>query len=128
MKPFITRDTPVTNEVLNTIANRPTKSLAEIVEDEFFKKLTARDFIRIGVLLARKSYLEGGSPIGGVIVDDETRRIVGKGHNTFRQENHPYNHGETSAVRDAGRLDFGKTTIFTTLTPCAICATLIYIR
>jgi cytosine/creatinine deaminase len=105
MKPLITRDTPVTQELLNTIAHLPTKSLSEIVEDEFFKKLTDQDFMRIGVLLARKSYLEGGSPIGGVIIDDETRKIVGKGHNTLVQENHPYNHGETSAVRDAGRLE-----------------------
>ena len=128
MKPFITRDTPVTQEVLNTIAHLPTKSLATIVEQEFFKKLTGRDFMRIGVLLALKGYLEGGCPIGGVIIDDETRMIVGKGHNTLVQENHPYNHGETSAVRDAGRLDFGKTTLFTTLTPCEICATLTYMR
>src|SRR5580700_409366 len=128
MKAFITKDTPVTQELLNVIAHLPTKSLAKIVEDEFFKKLTDRDFMRIGVLLARKGYDEGGCPIGGVIVDDETRKIVGKGHNTLVQENHPYNHGETSAARDAGRLDFAKTTIFTTLTPCTICATLIYMR
>ncbi len=128
MKPFITRDTPVTQEVLNTIAHLPTRSLGTIVEDEFFKKLTDKDFMRIGVLLALKGYLEGGCPIGGVIIDDETRRIVGKGHNTLVQENHPYNHGETSALRDAGRLDFGKTTIFTTLTPCEVCATLTYMR
>ena len=128
MKAFITRDTPVTQEVLNTIAHLPTKSLARIVEQEFFKKLADEDFMRIGVLLALKGYSEGGCPIGGVIVDDETRMIVGKGHNTLVQENHPYNHGETSAVRDAGRLDFGKTTLFTTLTPCEICATLTYMR
>ncbi len=128
MKAFITSDTPVTEEVLNTIAHLPTKSLGVIVEDGFFKKLTDRDFMRIGVLLALKGYGEGGSPIGGVIIDDETRKIVGKGHNTLVQENHPYNHGETSAVRDAGRLDFGKTTMFTTLSPCEICATLIYMR
>jgi creatinine deaminase len=128
MKAFINSDTPVTQEVLNTIAHLPTRSLTTIVEDGFFSKLTDRDFMRIAVLLARKGYEEGGCPIGGVIIDDETRRIVGKGHNTLVQENHPYNHGETSAARDAGRLDFGKTTIFTTLTPCEICATLIYMR
>src|ERR1700679_2788794 len=128
MKAFITSDTPATQEVLNTIAHLPTRSLATIVEDGFFSKLADRDFMRIAVLLARKGYEEGGCPIGGVIIDDETRRIVGKGHNTLVQENHPYNHGETSAARDAGRLDFGKTTMFTTLTPCAICATLIYMR
>ena len=128
MKAFITSDTPVTQEVLNTIAHLPTRSLAVIVEDGFFKKLTDTDFMRIAVLLALKGYGEGGCPIGGVIIDNETRKIVGKGHNTLVQENHPYNHGETSAARDAGRLDFGKTTMFTTLTPCEICATLIYMR
>jgi len=53
---------------------------------------------------------------------------VGKGHNTLVQESHPYNHGETSAIRDAGRIDFSKTTLFTSLSPCDICATLIYMR
>ncbi len=128
MKAFITRDTGVTDEVLNVIAHLPTKSLLKVAEEGFFRKLTDRDFMRIGVLLAIKGYEEGGSPIGGVIVDSETRQIVGKGHNTLVQENHPYNHGETSAARDAGRLDFSKTTMYTTLSPCDICAALIYMR
>lgn len=128
MKALITKDTPVTEEVLNTIAHLPTRSLPKIVEDEFFKKLTDRDFMRIGVLLAKKGYDEGGCPIGGVIISNETRQILGKGHNTLVQENHPYNHGETSAARDAGRLDFSKTTMFTTLSACEICAALVYRR
>jgi cytosine deaminase len=128
MKAFITRDTPVADEVLNAIAYLPTKSLSIIVEDGFFKKLTDRDFMRIAVLLAKKGYEEGGSPIGGVVISNETRQILGKGHNTLVQEGHPYNHGETSAVRDAGRQDFSQTTIFTTLSPCDICAALIYMR
>jgi cytosine/creatinine deaminase len=125
---FITKGMPVTDEVLNLIAHLPTKSLAKIVDDEFFRKLSDRDFMRIAFLLAEKGYAEGGSPIGGVIIDNESRRIVGKGHNTLVQENHPYNHGETSAVRDAGRLDFSQTTMFTSLSPCDICAALIYMR
>src|ERR1700756_809032 len=125
MKPFITKDTPVTDEVLNTIAHLPTKSLLKIIDAGFFKKLSDRDFMRIGFLLAKKGYEEGGSPIGGVIISNQTRQILGKGHNTLVQENHPYNHGETSAVRDAGRLDFSKTTMFTSLSPCDICAALI---
>ena len=128
MKAFITRDTPITDEVLNTIAYLPTGSLSKIVEDGFFRKLTDGDFMRIGVLLAMKGYEEGGSPIGGVVISNETRQILGKGHNTLVQEGHPYNHGETSAVRDAGRLDFNQTTMFTTLSPCDICAALIYMR
>jgi len=128
MKAFITSETPVTDEVLNAIAHLPTKSLSKVVENGFFRKLTDRDFMRIGFLLAKKGYEEGGSPIGGVVIHNETRQILGKGHNTLVQENHPYNHGETSAVRDAGRQDFSQTTMFTTLSPCDVCAALIYMR
>jgi creatinine deaminase len=128
MKAFITEDHAVNDEVLNAIAYLPTKSLPKIVEDGFFQKLTDKDFMRLAFLLARKGYEEGGSPIGGVIIDNETRLIVGKGHNTLVQENHPYNHGETSAARDAGRLDFSRTTMFTSLSPCDVCAALIYMR
>jgi len=84
--------------------------------------------MRIAVLLAQKSVREGGCPIGAVVIDNETRQILGKGHNTLVQEGHPYNHGETSAMRDAGRVDFSKTTLFTTLSPCDVCATLLYMR
>jgi len=125
---LITAATPVSEEVLNMIAHLPTVSIPHIVEAGFFKKLTDADFMRIGVLLAQKGYDEGGCPIGGVVVDNATRQIVGKGHNTLVQENHPYNHGETSAVRDAGRQDFSTMTMFTTLSPCDVCATLLYMR
>ena len=128
MRTLITQDTAVTEEALNAIAHMPTASLPALVEQEFYDKLTDADFMRIAVLLARKSYDEGGCPIGGVIIDNRTRRIIGKGHNTLVQESHPYNHGETSAIRDAGRHDFSLTTIFTTLSPCDVCATLIYMR
>ncbi|HNQ92468.1 MAG TPA: nucleoside deaminase [Alphaproteobacteria bacterium] len=125
---FITKDTPVSDAVLNVIAHLPTTSLAATVEDGFFQKLSDADFMRIAVLLAQKGYDEGGCPIGGVVIDNKSRKIMGKGHNTLVQESHPYNHGETSAIRDAGRIDFSKTTIFTTLSPCDVCATLIYMR
>jgi len=128
MKTLIREDTPVTDEVLNAIAHLPTRSLPKIVDAGFFKKLSDRDFMRLAFLLAKKGYEEGGSPIGGVIISNDTRQILGKGHNTLVQENHPYNHGETSAVRDAGRLDFSQTTMFTSLSPCDICAALIYMR
>jgi creatinine deaminase len=127
-KPLLTEQTPVTDEVLNLIAHLPTKSLSSVAANAFFKKLTDADFMRIAVLLAQKGYEEGGCPIGGVVISNDTRQILGKGHNTLVQENHPYNHGETSAIRDAGRQDFSQTTIFTTLSPCDVCATLIYMR
>lgn len=127
-EPFLTDQTPVTDEILNLIAHLPTRSLTSVAANGFFKKMTDADFMRLAVLLAQKGYEEGGCPIGGVIISNETRQILGKGHNTLVQENHPYNHGETSAIRDAGRKDFSVTTIFTTLSPCDVCATLIYMR
>jgi creatinine deaminase len=125
---LVTKGTTVSDEVLNVIAHLPTKSLARTVAPDFVAGLQDSDFMRIAVLLAQKSYDEGGCPIGAVIIDDATRQILGKGHNTLVQENHPYNHGETSAVRDAGRLDFSVTTMFTSLNPCDVCAALVHMR
>ena len=127
-KPFFAEATPVADEVLNVIAHLPTKSLASVAANEFFQKLSDADFMRLAVLLAQKGYEEGGCPIGAVIISNQTRQILGKGHNTLVQENHPYNHGETSAIRDVGRKDFSQATIFTSLSPCDVCATLIYMR
>ncbi|WP_105170159.1 nucleoside deaminase [Pseudoalteromonas sp. T1lg23B] len=125
---ILTKNTQVCDEVLAVIAHMPTRSLPTLMNAEFSCALTDADFMRIAVLLAQKSYREGGCPIGAVIIDNQTRQIVGKGHNTLVQEDHPYNHGETSAIRDAGRIDFGKTTLFTSLSPCDVCATLLYMR
>jgi cytosine deaminase len=128
MKSLLNKLTDKSEEALRAIAHMPTKSLPVLMDNDFVRGLTDADFMRVAVLLAQKSYDEGGCPIGAVIIDNSTRQIVGKGHNTLVQENHPYNHGETSAIRDAGRIDFSKTTLFTSLSPCDICATLIYMR
>lgn len=126
---LITTDTPIDDAVLNAIAYIPTEHLPKIVAPEFFRTLADKDFMRIGTLLAKKSYEEGGCPIGGVIIDHD-RQIIGKGHNTLGQENDSTTHGETAALRDAGRVaklrgkgpvDFRRTTMFTTLTPCEVC-------
>ncbi|GAB55481.1 cytosine deaminase [Glaciecola punicea ACAM 611] len=128
MKTLLHEQTPVTEHALNAIAHMPTKSLPMLMNNDFTQGLTDADFMRIAVLLAQKSYDEGGCPIGAVIVNNASNTIVGKGHNTLVQENHPYNHGETSAIRDAGRIDFSRTTIYTSLSPCSVCATLIQMR
>src|SRR5690554_4994560 len=128
MSTLLNAGTPVTEAALAAIAHMPTRSLPVLIDDDFARRLSDADLMRIAVLLARKSHDEGGCPIGAVIIDNATRRIVGKGHNTLVQENHPYSHGETSALRDAGRLDFGRTTLFSSLSPCEVCATLLHMR
>lgn len=125
---FFNKRITIDDALLNVLAHLPTASLAILVEPEFWQRLTDADFMRIAVHLARKSYDEGGCPIGGVIIDSVSRRLLGKGHNTLVQDNDPYNHGETSAMRDAGSIDFSQTTLFTTLTPCNVCACLIVER
>ncbi len=126
--PFFNAHTVIDDALLNVLAHLPTRSLPALSELSFWKRLSDADFMRIAVHLAAKSYDEGGCPIGGVIVDNVSRKIVGKGHNTLVQDNDPYNHGETSAMRDAGSIDFSATTMFTTLTPCNVCACLIVER
>ncbi|MBO6849292.1 MAG: nucleoside deaminase [Marinobacter sp.] len=128
MKPLLNPQSEATEQALMAIAHMPTRSLPVLMDDQFAQALTDADRMRIAVLLAQKSYDEGGCPIGAVIVDNASGRIVGKGHNTLVQENHPYNHGETSAIRDAGRIDFIQTTLYTSLSPCEVCATLLAMR
>lgn len=128
MSQLFTAETAIDDAVLTVLAHLPTASLPAVGGDDFYAKLSDSDLMRLAVLLAKKGYDEGGCPIGAVIVDNESRRILGKGHNTLVQENHPYNHGETAAIRDAGRRDFSRTTLFTSLSPCDVCATLLYMR
>ena len=128
MKVLLDKQINKSEAALTAIAHMPTQSLPILIDHDFVQELTDSDFMRIAMLLAQKSYDEGGCPIGAVIIDNATKQIVGKGHNTLVQEDHPYNHGETSAIRDAGRIDFSQTTIFTSLSPCDVCATLIYMR
>jgi cytosine deaminase len=128
METLLNGRTEVTNALLAAIAHMPTTSLPVLMGDDLARRLSDAHVMRIAVLLAQKSYDEGGCPIGAVIIDNATRRILGKGHNTLVQENHPYHHGETSALRDAGRIDFSRTTLFTSLSPCEICATLLHMR
>jgi hypothetical protein len=64
--------------------------------------------------LAFKGYSEGGCPIGGVLVDNDTGEVLGEGHNALVQEGNPIIHGEMAALRDAGRLiNRHKTTMYT---------------
>lgn len=128
--PLFDASTKVSDSVLNVLAHVPTEFLTKIATGEFFKSLSDANFMRLATLLAQKSFDEGGCPIGGVIIDASTRQVLGKGHNTLGQENDSTTHGETAALRDAGRVaklrgegpvDFRKAIMFTTLTPCWVC-------
>lgn len=126
MDRLITVKNEVNEAILKMIAYLPTKNLLEIIDKEFFEKLTDQHHMRIAVYLAEKGYKEGGCPIGAVIVKNSTNMILGKGHNLLVQTNNPRIHGEGAAIADAGRIDFSETTILTSLTPCDRCYADIY--
>ncbi|RPD56257.1 cytidine deaminase-like protein [Lentinus tigrinus ALCF2SS1-7] len=75
---------------------------------------------------AKKSYEEGGVPIGAAIVyhGGSEPRVVGQGHNQRVQKASPILHGETAALENAGRLKpevYRNSTMYTTLSPCSMC-------
>src|ERR1041384_6619114 len=73
--------------------------------------------------LAARSFGDGGCPIGAVLVDHQTGRAIGGGHNGLVQEGNPILHGEMAALRHAGRMrNRHHTTMYTTLQPCFMCA------
>jgi cytosine deaminase len=83
---------------------------------------THESYLRRALELASKSYSEGGCPIGAVLVDNDTGKILGEGHNGLVQEGNPILHGEMAALRDAGRTaNRHNTTLYTTLQPCFMC-------
>ena len=70
---------------------------------------------------AKKSYKEGGIPIGAVLVKNNA--IIGKGHNQRVQQLNPILHGEMDCLQNAGRLqNYSDTTLYTTLSPCMMCS------
>jgi cytosine/creatinine deaminase len=63
---------------------------------------------------------EGGLPIGAVLT--RNNRIIARGHNRRMQEKNVILHGEMSCLRDAGLISFHDTVMYTTLSPCSMCA------
>jgi cytosine deaminase len=79
-------------------------------------------FLEAAIIEAGQGLVEGGIPIGSVLVVDG--QIVGRGHNRRIQRASPTLHGEMDALENAGRLPasaYRRSTIYTTLSPCDMC-------
>ncbi|MBB5518216.1 nucleoside deaminase [Amphiplicatus metriothermophilus] len=80
-----------------------------------------RRFAALAFEQAKKSYAEGGLPIGAVLARGE--KVLACGHNQRVQLGDPIAHGEMDALRKAGRQrSYRATTLYTTLSPCMMCA------
>lgn len=70
---------------------------------------------------AKKSFDEGGIPIGSVLVKDG--EIIGRGHNQRVQKDNPILHAEIDCLQNAGRIgSYGSAVLYSTLMPCYLCS------
>ncbi len=80
------------------------------------------EFLKIAISEAKIGLLEGGIPIGSVLVHNG--KILGQGHNKRVQDGSVVLHGEMDALENAGRqsaLVYRESVIYTTLSPCSMC-------
>jgi cytosine/creatinine deaminase len=78
------------------------------------------DFMAEAIREAEIGISEGGLPIGAVLTRDN--KVIARGHNRRMQEKNVILHGEMSCLRDAGLMSFHDTVMYTTLSPCSMCA------
>ena len=80
-------------------------------------------FLKAAIDEANKGLIEGGIPIGSVIVHQG--EVIGRGHNRRVQQGSAVLHGEMDAFENAGRQPasvYRECTLYTTLSPCAMCS------
>ena len=77
--------------------------------------------MRAAIEEAERGFAEGGVPIGAALV--EGGAVVATGRNRRVQQGDPIAHGEMDCLRSAGRRrSYRNTTLYTTLSPCMMCA------
>lgn len=78
-------------------------------------------FLREAYDQAKRSYDEGGLPIGAAMAENGV--VIASGHNRRVQDGDPIAHGEMDCFRRAGRRSrYDGVTLYTTLSPCMMCA------
>lgn len=83
-----------------------------------------RAFLELAYQEAMLGLKEGGVPVGSVLVVDSI--VLAKGHNKRIQEQSMIKHGETDCIENTRRKvlpeDLQRSTLYTTLSPCYMCA------
>ena len=79
------------------------------------------EHMREAIVEAQRGLVEGGIPIGAVLV--RSGRIIGRGRNRRVQDSDPVMHAEIDCLRNAGRIkSYRDTVMYSTLMPCHMCA------
>jgi creatinine deaminase len=80
-------------------------------------------FLQAAIEEAKKGLVEGGIPIGSVLVLDG--KIIGRGHNQRVQHGSVIHHAEMNCLENAGRLKtsiYQRCVLYSTLSPCPMCS------
>lgn len=80
-------------------------------------------FLQTAIEEAKKGLVEGGIPIGSVLVCDG--KIIGRGHNQRVQRGSVIHHAEMHCLENAGRLPasvYSRCVLYSTLSPCPMCS------
>lgn len=88
--------------------------------------MTDEDYMRLALNEAKKAFACDEVPIGAVIVDPVTGKIIAKAHNKTEFGTDPTAHAEILAIRKAARKLKSKRLwgldLYVTLEPCTMCA------
>lgn len=79
-----------------------------------------RRHMALALAEAQAGAAEGGYPVGAVLARGDI--VLAKGRNLTAQLGDPTAHGETVCLRRAPEGDLSDTTLYTTLSPCIMCA------
>src|SRR3954451_16228849 len=80
-------------------------------------------FLQAAIEEAKRGRVQGGIPIGSVLVLDG--KIIGRGHNQRVQKGSVIHHAEMNCLENAGRLKasvYRKCVLYSTLSPCPMCS------
>jgi creatinine deaminase len=81
------------------------------------------EFYQSALQYAKNGLKEGGIPVGSALVIDG--KLISLGRNQRIQMGSAIHHAEMNCLEHAGRLkaaDYKRATIYTTLSPCAMCS------
>ncbi|VAX41139.1 tRNA-specific adenosine-34 deaminase [hydrothermal vent metagenome] len=87
---------------------------------------TDREMMARAITLARRAAEQGEVPVGAVVYETGTSRVLAEAHNTREGDHDPTAHAELVAVREAARAlgdwRLNACTLVVTLEPCPMCA------
>ena len=87
-------------------------------------------YMKDACIMASLSIQRGGGPFGAVIIKNDDKEVVARGHNMVAIENDPTLHAEMVAIKHACRMlktfKLENCTLYTSCEPCPMCLSACY--